>query len=250
MTVSKYSEVYPSSHLALPDDEVHIWHVALDDPVLGLEKLEQTLSTDECMRASRFHFERDRRHFVVGRGMLRSILGLYLKTEPEKLRFSYGVYGKPSLLDDSGDNTLRFNLAHSHGLAIYGFVRNREIGIDLEYIYRIPDIDQIAERFFSKYENSVLRKLSTDEKQEAFFNCWTRKEAYIKATGNGLACPLDQFDVSLMPGEPARLLRVNGDKKEASRWSLEALTLDPGYVGALAVAGHDWQVRHWKWSNK
>lgn len=198
------------------------------------------------MRAELFHFEQDRKRFIVGRGVLRTILALYLGTEPSRLQFCYGPHGKPYLADRLGDATLRFNLAHSHELALYAFTRGREIGVDLEYIRYMPGVEQIAARFFSTRENAVLHALPTSQKQEAFFNCWTLKEAYIKAIGNGLAQPLDKFDVSLAPGEPARLLSVEGAPEEASRWSLKALTPAPGYVAALAVEGHDWRLTYWQ----
>lgn len=250
MTIPEYTSVSPSDHLTLPDDEVHVWRAALDQPAISLKKLTQTLSRDESMRADRFYFDRDRKRFIVGRGMLRNILSLYLRTEPRLLRFSYGAYGKPYLVGRAGEETIRFNLSHSHELALYGFTRGREIGVDLEYIHDVPEFDQIAARFFSESENAVLDTLPSNEKQEAFFNCWTRKEAYIKAIGNGLAHPLDQFDVSLAPGEPARLLKVDGDVQEAGRWSLKSLMPAPGYVAAIAIEGHDWRLQQWRWSDK
>ncbi len=250
MTVLEYTSVSPSDHLTLPDDEVHVWRAALDQPAISLKKLTQTLSRDETMRADRFYFDRDRKRFIVGRGMLRNILSLYLRIKPSRLRFSYGAYGKPYLAGRVGEGTIRFNLSHSHELALYGFARGREIGVDLEYIQEVPELDQIAARFFSESENAVLNTLPESEKQEAFFNCWTRKEAYIKAIGNGLAHPLDQFDVSLVPGEPVRLLKVEGDAQEADRWSLKSLMPAPGYVAALAIEGHDWRLQQWQWSDE
>ena len=207
----------------------------------------QTLSEKEVMRADRFYFERDRKHFIVGRGVLRAILGIYLGMEPDQLEFSYGAYGKPYLADGCGEREVRFNLSHSNELALYAFVRGREIGVDLEYIRDIPDIEQIAARFFSARENIVLHGLPAAQKQEAFFRCWTRKEAYIKAIGNGLTHPLDQFDVSLAPGEPARLLTVAGEPDKTKRWALRELAPAPGYQAALAVSGHDLRIQHWQW---
>ena len=134
-----------------------------------------------------------------------------------------------------GDGALRFNLAHSHELALYAFTLGREIGVDIEYLRALPDADQIAKRFFSARENAALQALSTNQRQQAFYNCWTRKEAYVKAIGKGLAQPLDQFDVSLAPGESTRLLKVEGAPEEGSRWSLYSLTPVAGYVAAVAV---------------
>jgi 4'-phosphopantetheinyl transferase len=211
-----------------------------------VQQLAQTLSEEEHRKAKCFHFEQDRKRFIVGRGVLRTILGLYLGVEPSLLRFCYNSHGKPYLADRFGGGALQFNLSHSHELALYAFTRGREIGVDLEYIRYIPDAEQIAASFFSARENTVLHTLPTSQKQETFFNCWTRKEAYIKAIGNGLAQPLDKFDVSLAPGEPARLLSVDGAPEEASRWSLKALTPAPGYVAALAVEGHNWSLTYWQ----
>ncbi len=237
----------PPADLALSSDDVHVWCAFLDQPAASLQRLAQTLSADERARAERFHFERDRKHFTAGRGVLRTILGHYLGIEAERLQFCYGPRGKPALLATYGGGMLCFNLSHSHGLALYAVARGREVGVDIEYVHPLTDADQIAERFFSARENAIFRTLAPEQKIEAFFNCWTRKEAYIKATGDGLSRPLDQFDVSLVPGEPARLLCVEGDAAETVRWSLRAMTPAPGYAAAIIVEGHDWRLACWQW---
>ena len=143
---------------------------------------------------------------------------------------------------------MNFNVSHSNNLAIVGVTRGRHLGIDLEYIQRDFACEEIARRVFSPHEIATLNDLPGDLKHEAFFNCWTRKEAYIKARGMGLSYPLNQFEVSLIPGEPARLISVDGDDLfEASRWSLQELELGPRYAGALAVEGHNWQLECWQW---
>jgi 4'-phosphopantetheinyl transferase len=238
----------PLVNLVLPEDEVHLWRADLDQPAPQVERLAQTLAPDEQIRADRFHFERDRQYYIVGRGVLRTILGWYLKREPGELHFNYGPRGKPALPDILNQGRICFNLAHSQGLALYGLARGRDIGVDLEYIRPVSDMGEIARRFFSAQENAALLALPPDQRQEAFFNCWTRKEAYLKATGDGLAQPLDQFDVSLGPEEPARLLRITGQSHLAARWSMLALKPARGYVGALVVAGHDWQAQCWQWA--
>lgn len=225
------------SEWALPGGEVHVWRAALDPPAGLVRRLAQTLSADESERAGRFHFERDRRRFIVGRGVLRALLGRYLGLEPPQLRFGYGPQGKPHLADalETVDaDALRFNLAHSHELALYAFTRGREIGVDLEHIRALPDAGQIAARFFSAGENAAWLALPESQRLEAFFNCWTRKEAYLKAGGDGLARPLDQFEVSLAPGE-AVALRVQGQVEETARWRLQAIDAADGYIAALAV---------------
>lgn len=236
----------PPTNLVLSSNEVHVWRASLDQPTLQFQKLAQMLSADERNRAERFHFEQDRKHFIAGRGILRTLLGYYLGIEPSRLQFHYEVYGKPAL-ETCGGNTLRFNLSHSQGLVLYAVTRARSIGIDLEHIRPIAEVEQIAERFFSVRENAVFRALPQSQKQVAFFNCWTRKEAYLKAIGDGLTFPLDQFDVELSPGKPARLLSIKGVRCAVSRWSLQELTPAPEYVAALAVEGHGWLLTCWQW---
>lgn len=237
----------PPADLSLAGNEIHLWQASLDLPALPVQNLRQTLAADELGRAKRFHFQKDRERFIVTRGVLRAILSRYLHIAPQQLRFTYSPYGKPALAHETGGDTLCFNLSHSHDLALYAITRNRQVGIDLEYLRALPDMEQVAQRFFSAQENSVLDTLPQNQRLEAFFNCWTRKEAYIKARGEGLSFRLDQFDVSLMPGEPAALLTVRGDSCEAARWSLQELEPAPGYVAALAVEGHGWHLHCWQW---
>ena len=173
------------------------------------------------------------------------ILGRYLGVHPRKLHFFYGANGKPELATVAGDETLRFNLSHSDGLALLAVTRGRQIGVDLERIRKDLAGEQIAARFFSPRETAELHAVPGNAKPAAFFNCWARKEAFIKATGEGLSCPLDLFDVSLVPGEPAALLSVRGDSQEASRWALRELMAGSGYAAALAVEGDDWRLRRY-----
>jgi 4'-phosphopantetheinyl transferase len=218
-----------------PVQNVHIWQVSLLQSQDCVSRLAQTLSPDEHDRAQRFHFEQDRRRFIVGRSVLRDILARYLDVDAKQISFEYFERGKPYL---SAIHTpgIQFNVAHSHELAIYAIACEREVGVDLEYIHPVPEIDQIAASFFAAAEYQTWRTLPEDQKLVSFFNCWTRKEAYLKATGDGLSKPLDQFEVSLVPDHPARLLRVEGNERETQRWSLRTLELDQAnYVGALAV---------------
>jgi 4'-phosphopantetheinyl transferase len=237
----------PPLDLELKSDEIHVWRASLDQSVSQFYRLRETLSTDERMRAERFYFERDRKHFVAGRGILRTILGRYLNVEPDRLQFCYGKHGKPELSDAFGKRNVFFNMSDSEGLGLYAFTRSHEIGVDIERIREISDMDQIAESFFSLGESTVFCSIPNGKKKEAFFNCWTRKEAFIKAIGGGLSQPLDKFDVSLVPGESARLLRIEGDSKRASRWSIQELEPASGFVAALAVKKRSWQLRCWRW---
>ncbi len=247
MTATERVWLSPAADLTLSHEQVHVWRASLDLPASRVQSLQHTLTPDEQNRAARFHFERDRRHFVVARGVLRAILGRYLGVQPHQLRFCYSTYGKPALVAAPGQDTLSFNLSHSGGLALCAITRGRQVGIDLERIRTDVEHEHIAERFFSSQENAALRALPPALRAEAFFNCWTRKEAYIKASGEGLSLPLDQFDVSLVPGEPAALLDARGDAQEATRWSLRALSPGVGYAAALAVEGHGWQLECWQW---
>jgi len=231
----------------LGDDEVHVWRATLDKTPSQIQGFLHSLAADEHVRAERFYFERDREHFIAARGVLRAILGSYLHRTPENLSFCYNAHGKPALAGESDDDAIRFNVSHSHAVALFAVTRGREVGIDLEHIRFDVAVAEIAERFFSRREIATLRALPTETQRQAFFRCWTRKEAYIKARGGGLSLPLDQFDVSLAPGEPAAVLSTQGDPSEASRWSLHELTPAPGYVAALAVAGHAWHLTRWQW---
>jgi 4'-phosphopantetheinyl transferase len=184
---------------------------------------------------------------VVARGLLRAILGRYLGCSPADVRFCYGPRGKPALNDARGGEALRFNLSHSRGIALYAVTRGREVGVDVEAIRPEVEIASVARRVFSPSERATLHSLPPELQSEAFFNGWTRKEAFIKATGEGLARPLDEFDVSIAPGEPARLLATQPDADEAARWTLRELLPGPGYRAAVAVEGTGWRLAYWRW---
>lgn len=239
----------PAAHPpALTADAVHVWRIALEIGDSLHSRLRDILAVDERQRADRFHFEKDRRHFTAGRGALRTILAGYLGRRPEEIRFTYTNYGKPLLT--GANEALRFNLSHSHGLALLAVTLGREIGVDIEFIRDNLERDGelLAERFFSPREVATLRSLPPEMRREAFFHCWTRKEAYIKAHGMGLSLPLDQFDMTLHPEEPAALLATRHDPAEARRWSMRSLLPAEGYVGALAVEGHSWRLECGHWS--
>jgi 4'-phosphopantetheinyl transferase len=228
---------------ALPDNELHVWRASLDCEPSIVRDMEATLSGDEIARAARFHFRRDRDRFVAGRNILRALLGAYLNKPPASLNFSYGPRGKPALqIEDLGANT-KFNLSHSQGLAVYAFALDREVGIDVELVRPEFAGFEIADRFFSPREVAALRALPQDLQAEGFFNCWTRKEAYVKARGEGLQIPLESFSVSLTPSEPPRL-----ESSDGSRWSLHSFEPGPRYVAALVAEASDWQLRQWNWT--
>ena len=236
--------------MSLGMDEVHVWRASIDPDGLDVQGMWATLAADERSRAGRFYFQKDRERFVAGRGLLRAILGRYLGMDSDQLQFCYNSYGKPALTRESGGEILLFNLSHSHGLMVCAVTRHRQIGIDLERICGNLAGEKVAERFFSPREVGTLRALPACIQGQAFFNCWTRKEAFIKAKGQGLSLPLDQFDVSLRPGEPAALLDTTWDPQEACRWSLKELDPGPGYVCALCVEGRHWQLKCCEWSTQ
>ncbi len=231
--------------IQLPGDEVQVWRVDLDAICNEELRWQKSLSPDEQKRAGRFHFARDRQRFIAARSVLRMILGSYLKINPAALIFSYSKKGKPSLALAHTGNNIMFNASHSHGTALLAFDRGREIGVDVEQIRQDFDPAAIAQRFFSVAEQQELAGVPADDKVEAFFRCWTRKEAYIKATGDGLSLPLSQFDVALGRSEENALLATRPDPGERERWLLREVPAGSGYVAAVCVEGKDWKLKHW-----
>jgi len=193
------------------------------------------LSEDERDRADRFHFEKDRLRFIFRRSLLRRLLSRYTGQESASIRFNYGKHGKPYLMDRTKGNTCFFNCSNSMGNAVFVFSASGPLGVDCEYSRRELDFTGITKRFFSQSEISAFLSLPEHCRREAFFNCWTRKEAFLKAKGEGLSIGLDQFDVSLRPGEPPKLLRTRYDEKDASEWCLYDLKVSPGFKSSLAT---------------
>ena len=216
-------------------DDVHVWSAPLDVSPSLLDRLATSLSADERARADRFRFERLRARYLAGRGVLRMLLARYVHRPAASLRFEYGAQGKPSLAISDAAGVPRFNLAHAGGLALIAISSAREVGVDVEELRAMPDAMPVAERHFSAAERRTLRSLPDDARDASFFRCWTRKEAYIKAIGEGMSCPLDSFDVTLAPDEPARIVEIRGAAGEAGRWTLIHLSPAPGWIGAVAV---------------
>lgn len=240
----------PPEELTLSRDEIHVWRAALDSLGTSLASLQETLSPDERARAAQFRFLRDRQRFIVARGVLRNILARYLRREPAGLKFSHNSSGKPALAGESGASTLHFNLSHSHGLALFGVAMEREVGIDLERIRTDFASEEVAQRFFSPRDVAALAAFPASQRQEAFFDCWTRKEAFAKARGEGLSILLDPFDASVGPEKPAAVRRTEDDPPEVARWRLERLAPGSGYAATLAAEGHGWQLKYWQWQAK
>jgi 4'-phosphopantetheinyl transferase len=215
--------------------ELHVWHASLgNDP--DARALEPILSPDESERAARFRFPEHRRRFVIARGYLRQLLGAYLEIGPRDVTFTYSETGKPELSVIHGSD-ICFNVSHSEDIAAFAFALRRKVGVDVECIRFDVDVEEIPRRFFSLLEQQDLAALDGQQKVEGFFNCWTRKEAYVKAVGSGLSLPLRDFDVSLAPGEPARLLATRPVANLVSQWSMESLELGPGCAAAVVVEG-------------
>jgi len=237
----------PPSNLSLLSNEVHVWRVTLDIDATIVHSLFATLCATEKQRAERFYLQLHGDRFIVSRGVLRKVLASYLQIQPNEIDFSYNSHGKPSLVVADAE-PLRFNLSHSQELALIAVTQNCNVGVDLEYIRSDFPCQEIAGRFFSPTEVAVLRSLPPHLQITAFFNCWTRKEAFIKATGKGLSLPLDKFDVSLTPGEPAKLLYTSWDESEAQRWTLQEIIPDAGYVGAIALPRKNWCIKQYKYN--
>jgi len=237
----------PPAHVQLGGRQIHVWCAGLEGPPSKVAAFAKTLSDPERKRAERFQFERDRDRFIIRRGLLRRMLGCYLNTDPAQVTFTYESRGKPVLAGITDGQMLQFNLSHSHGLALFAVARQAPLGIDLERIRPIPELDQIAARFFSPYENALLDDLPKEQVPEAFFHCWTRKEAYLKATGEGIADSLPEVEVSLSPWRAAQLVSIAGDLQAAGLWTLHALAPAPGFVGALAVKAKGLEALCWRW---
>jgi len=214
---------------------VHIWRVSLHagDP----HALLPLLSADEQARAGRFIFERDANAFIVAHASLRRILGEYLSVAPQSLHFLNGEYGKPAIAGPPGA-ALEFNLSHSGDLALIAVSGRGPVGVDVERLDRRIEHLDLAEQFFSPAERAALRSLraEADARTEGFFNAWTRKEAYLKATGHGITRGLHHFDVTLAPSEPAALLADRLDPAAVRRWRMAALSPGAGYAAAVVVA--------------
>ena len=216
--------------------------VVVTRPVLGREVARAAaalLSDAERQRASRFLFDRDRDRFIVGRARLRQLLAARLGTRPESVELVYGAHGKPALARRFADSDLRFNVSHCDDVTLYAFSCGREIGVDVEAVRVIGDADGIAARFFSLRENQAYCALEPRDRPLGFFQCWTRKEAFIKALGDGLSYALDRFDVSLGPGEPAEILRVETTPGDCCGWRMESLSPAPGFVAAVVIGDRE-----------
>ena len=229
------------------DNEIHVFAAPLDLPPLELERRAATLSPGEKERAGKFKFEKHRNRFIAGRGLMRETLGRVLQSNPAALEFGYSERGKPELAAPFLTSGIHFNLAHSENLALLAVTRIGSVGVDVEHIRPVNNVEELVARFFSKRENELFQKLADTGKPAAFFNLWTRKEALLKATGEGIGSRLNLVEVSFLPGEPAQLLAISEDTALAAQWTLQAFSPAPGFVGALAIQSQNPRVSCWTW---
>jgi len=228
--------------LALKSEQIHIWRARIDSAEIDVQRLEGVLAADEKTRANRFVFPRDRSAYVATRGILRQLLGKYAKVAPSDLHFEYHARGKPFLSSHSLGRSVKFNVSHSNGMAVFAFTSNSEVGIDVEMVKYDVECEEIAHRYFSREEIAELNSLSPDLRPLGFFLCWTRKEAYLKAKGEGLGIPLDRFQVSLTPGTPSRLVSA-----DSSLWSLFSFDVESNYAAACVTENRGLQPRYFDW---
>jgi 4'-phosphopantetheinyl transferase len=231
---------------AVADDQVDVFRTAPGWSAASIAELKAILLPDEQRRADRFYREIDFRRYVVGRGLLRVLLGRCLRAAPDRLCFEDGPFGKPGLAGEA-QARLQFNVSHSGDVILIAIAPGRAVGVDVEHVRPDIALEGIARRFFSQHECASLAALDAPSRPDGFYACWTRKEAYIKARGEGLSLPLRQFDVSVPPDQPARLLKTRPDTAEAQRWTLLDLDVGSGYRAALAVERSGWRLKTWEW---
>jgi 4'-phosphopantetheinyl transferase len=237
----------PSGAFCLDTETAHVWGFLLRVSGAVLDHLAATLAPEEKRRAASFRFERDRNRYVAGRGTLRRILGGYLKTSPAAVRLGNGPYGKPFLVGEFADSA-QFNLAHCEDIALLALTRGCMVGVDLERVRGMDDADSMAAGFCSKREYAEFKAMPESERDAGFFRLWTRKEAWLKATGEGIGECLNQVEVTFQSSQPARFLGLPSKEKETpNEWTLQELAPAPGFLGALALAGKVRQVCCWNW---
>jgi 4'-phosphopantetheinyl transferase len=249
MVIFQSKSATAGERLTSSANTVDLWQIDLAATDDGIQHYRPFLSLDEVQRADRFYFERDRGRFIVARGAMRQILSCYLCLAPQDLRFSYGLKGKPELSGDPKQSGIKFNLSHSSDRALLAVADGLTVGVDLEWVNAGFATEEIAERFFSAKEVQTLRASPSAQRAEAFFSCWTRKEAYIKAMGNGLSIPLDSFAVAFVPGIPAALLHVEANPAEVDRWSMYNIEVGRDYKAALVAEGKGHRLQQIQWDS-
>ena len=238
----------PPETFRLPDQTAHVWRVSLDRADDVARRLGDVCAPDERRRASQFHFARDGRRFLVGRGILRSILARYLHTEPQSVRFEYGPFGKPSLAPKIPGPSIHFNVSHSAGVMLCALTGAVNVGVDIESVRALADYDRMIERMFTEREQSALQSLPESEQLRAFFLCWAHKEAHLKATGAGLSGSLDQLETyATWVDEAPPRIDVILRQRDLASWTHLQLSPGSGFVAALAVEARDYALDCWEW---
>lgn len=227
--------------------EIHVWSASSEASKSQLEFLLPLLSPDEVTRATKFYFQKDFERFITARGILRVILSYYVDIEPGNIRLNYNSYGKPAVLADSNQLRINFSLSHSERLILYAITCERKIGVDLEYVRVNVDYLKTAKYFLSKREYMEFCSLSAEQWPESLLNCWTRKEAYIKAVGKGFSICSNSFDVSFAPHQVARLIKAHEQESEPCKWTIVNLYPGKNYVGALVAETGDWDLTYYRW---
>ena len=232
---------------SIAPNDVHVWLMWHRDAPLSVDELLDRLSVDEQMRAARFLNERAKREFCLTRYALRSLLGRYGIGDPDEIEFAYGEHGKPRLAADhkSVDSRLQFNVAHTRHLSAFAFAHNDSVGVDVEFRRAVNDADRIVEGKFAKEEREVYSSAAADARKELFFRGWTRKEAFIKATGEGLCRSLESFAVTIHDEDTTSFLRIDDDA--LSKWSLFSLAIGHDHSGAIAIRNSDATVTTREW---
>lgn len=235
---------FTSQSITLKPNQVHIWYVNKKNHLENLTTYWSCLNDAEREKASKFRFVKDFNCSVIARGVLRILLAKYLDKNPQEIKLDFGEFGKPILKEITG---LEFNISHSSNAIVLAFTQNNKIGIDVEFTKREIEVETIAKQFFSKKEITTLAAVDYNYKQQGFYNCWTRKEAFIKALGDGLSFPLSEFSVSLDSKKEATLLETNWNKKEKEEWHLTSFEPNTNYIGALAVKGKVSSIKYWEY---
>lgn len=239
----------PPGTVLLSTEYIDIWRVPLDLPSAQIDKYHAVLSGDELERCDKFKSAKRRREFIIGRGALRTLIGQCLKLDPSALNIVYSEHQKPCLPEAVPGAPATFNLTHSHDLALIALTLERDIGIDIEYLRADVDFRKLARRFFSKQEVQSLESCTDARLTAAFFACWTRKEALLKALGKGIAFGLKEFSVSVDPLDREVDLLTHWDQAEASRWSILNMKPGPDYAAAVAASGGTFKLRLWDLSS-
>lgn len=228
-------------------DEVHVWLTRTAWPAACIGALTEILAPEEQQKAKRFRFQQDAERHIISRALVRLLLGHLLNTRPESLRFRYNGFGKPSISQAQNKRSLQFNVSHSGDLILIALAVDSQVGVDVERVREDLDIESIAKHLFSAHERADLAALSSDQRHQGFFRCWSRKEAFIKARGEGLSLPGHRFDVTLNPGEPAGLLATRPDPSEASRWVIRDVHVGRHHVAAIAKEGRGCRLDTIEW---